>query len=275
MDKVNQVGESIHNAHLPAKTLQYKRPVRYSRRLRSLDHSSSAPRKHKYRRRTADRANQRKSLLRAERKAKGLCPYDGSVPAAGRTCCRRCIDRNASGNRTRRERKISDGHCAYIGFCPFKPLPNRRMCQRHLESAAAQQRRHNQQMMNAGRCIRCGNKLPTGRTRCCLRCRPTFDGKTRLQKRRAARERKQDWSGTRIIQQRIQSNARLESILHDHPDRRAAAILRMRCGIDEDHDHTLKEVGERFGITRERVRQIEQEVLGISLLKLRRGSFNK
>jgi len=35
----------------------------------------------------------------------------------------------------------------------------------------------------------------------------------------------------------------------------------LRFGIGEPHDYTLKEVGERFSLTRERVRQIEENAL--------------
>jgi RNA polymerase primary sigma factor len=38
-------------------------------------------------------------------------------------------------------------------------------------------------------------------------------------------------------------------------------ILRMRFGIGEKSDHTLEEVGQHFGITRERIRQIEAQAL--------------
>ena len=38
-------------------------------------------------------------------------------------------------------------------------------------------------------------------------------------------------------------------------------VLRMRYGIDERADHTLVEVGEAFDLTRERIRQIEQQAL--------------
>ena len=49
-------------------------------------------------------------------------------------------------------------------------------------------------------------------------------------------------------------------------DPREATILRARFGLDGGSERTLEEVGEKFGVTRERVRQIQN----IALKKLRK-----
>ena len=42
---------------------------------------------------------------------------------------------------------------------------------------------------------------------------------------------------------------------------REEQILRLRFGIGEKSDYTLEEVGQRFQVTRERIRQIEAKAL--------------
>ena len=51
-----------------------------------------------------------------------------------------------------------------------------------------------------------------------------------------------------------------------HLDEREATILRFRFGLDGGTEKTLEEVGVKFGVTRERVRQIQN----LALKKLRK-----
>jgi len=50
---------------------------------------------------------------------------------------------------------------------------------------------------------------------------------------------------------------------------REARILRLRYGLQDGESRTLKEVGEMFGLSRERIRQLEKE----ALRKLRHPNF--
>ena len=42
---------------------------------------------------------------------------------------------------------------------------------------------------------------------------------------------------------------------------RESSIIKLRFGLDGNRSHTLKELGEIFGVTRERIRQIQQKAL--------------
>jgi RNA polymerase primary sigma factor len=52
----------------------------------------------------------------------------------------------------------------------------------------------------------------------------------------------------------------IDEVLRDLPPR-DERVLRLRFGIGVDSEHTLEEIGEQFGISRERIRQIEQTAL--------------
>lgn len=62
----------------------------------------------------------------------------------------------------------------------------------------------------------------------------------------------------------------LDSMLDDLTERESE-VLRLRFGLEDGHAHTLEEVGKRFGVTRERIRQIEAK----ALRKLRHPSRSK
>lgn len=50
---------------------------------------------------------------------------------------------------------------------------------------------------------------------------------------------------------------------------REAEVLKMRFGLENGNEHTLEEVGQRFNVTRERIRQIEAK----AIRKLRKSKF--
>ena len=63
-----------------------------------------------------------------------------------------------------------------------------------------------------------------------------------------------DVAGRQILREYVQK------VLRDL-DPREQKILRMRFGLDDGITHTLEEVGKEFGVTRERIRQIESKAL--------------
>ena len=63
----------------------------------------------------------------------------------------------------------------------------------------------------------------------------------------------------------VEANKEIINSVFDTLGEREANILKLRFGIDTDHPHTLAEVGEIIGVTRERVRQLEVK----ALIKLR------
>jgi RNA polymerase sigma factor (sigma-70 family) len=52
----------------------------------------------------------------------------------------------------------------------------------------------------------------------------------------------------------------LEAVLTELPDREQA-IIRLRFGLDDDQVETLEEIGVRYGVSRERIRQLEAKAL--------------
>ncbi len=57
----------------------------------------------------------------------------------------------------------------------------------------------------------------------------------------------------------------------DRLPQREAVIVRMRFGLDDGKPHTLDEIGQRLGLTRERIRQLEK----LALAKLRHPSVTQ
>ena len=63
--------------------------------------------------------------------------------------------------------------------------------------------------------------------------------------------------------------ARVREALAGLADERARLVVALHVGLEGQRAHTLSEIGERLGLTRERVRQIE----GAALAVLRAGAL--
>ena len=68
----------------------------------------------------------------------------------------------------------------------------------------------------------------------------------------------------------IDLKEKIEEALKAHTEREAG-ILKMRFGLGNGNDHTLEEVGQQYGITRERIRQIEEK----AIRKLRHSLYSR
>ena len=68
-------------------------------------------------------------------------------------------------------------------------------------------------------------------------------------------------AGTPYLDLLSKANTKLVHELMDDLDPREVAILRQRFGLDGGDEKTLEEIGVQFGVTRERIRQIEDKAL--------------
>ena len=59
---------------------------------------------------------------------------------------------------------------------------------------------------------------------------------------------------------RVNYNEKIDEVLTDLSDQEQQ-VLRMRFGLDDDTPKTLEEIGKVFGVTRERIRQIEAKAI--------------
>ncbi len=83
-------------------------------------------------------------------------------------------------------------------------------------------------------------------------------------------EEDEDEIGAYVEDQNSPSPAQItyENMLREHVEEvlstlspREARVLRLRFGLGQDRSYTLEEVGQKFGLTRERIRQIEGKAL--------------
>jgi RNA polymerase primary sigma factor len=62
------------------------------------------------------------------------------------------------------------------------------------------------------------------------------------------------------VPQRTVLREQVEQVLNQLTERERR-VLQLRFGLEDGHSRTLEEVGKEFGVTRERIRQIESKTL--------------
>jgi len=80
------------------------------------------------------------------------------------------------------------------------------------------------------------------------------------------------------IAEKVESELNVERIIQiakSSLDEREYTILLLRTGINCSHSHTLEEIGKKYDITRERVRQIEAKALKKLKANLKRRQYDR
>lgn len=186
--------------------------------------------------------------------------------------CAQCGIKASAYVRRRRQANVAKGLCGYGGgYCSKRPKKGRTLCPDHLHEMSVRYKERSRQRKLARVCRACSQPLPDGRTVICLDCAPTLDGKTNLQRRQEMEQRAAE-RNTTLAAEREERNRQIEKLLAAYGTlplnafrRRQLEIVAERCGLGNGKDRSLEDVGRQFGITRERVRQIEKKILGVPL----------
>jgi hypothetical protein len=132
------------------------------------------------------------------------------------------------------------------------------MCAEHLNRNTKQITAMLRKRLEQGLCRDCGKRprMFGDATRCVICRAKDGHGPIPLKMRRVIRH---FWRMDRIAQRREQ----VEHAISYLKDERQREILALRHGVRDGVDHTLEFVGQKFGVTRERIRQIEDKAYGI------------
>lgn len=188
---------------------------------------------------------------------RGLCRCGRPRDVPRFLMCGICRKKKSIINKKYRKRQLEKGLCGATG-CGSAVLEDHTLCSDHLTAMNKRTVHRNKERREAGICRQCQGPLPLGRTALCLTCQPNqLGGRTAVQvkQEKGAQEAK-----NKAIrdQERLVRNHERSAVL-PYLSSRDQQIVALRWGFDIDRDRTLAEVGRMFGITRERVRQIESE----------------
>jgi RNA polymerase sigma factor (sigma-70 family) len=155
----------------------------------------------------------------------------------------------------------AQGLCAW-GGCPNPFSEGHVYCDAHLKDMVRSQRVRIDTRRAKGLCIACG-KGPALGLSWCIACRPRFcDSALPRGVMRSEREREKGEEARVTAARREERNRRVNQDLH-LLDKRRQRLLILRYGLRGGEDKTLSEVGRMLGLTRQRVKQLEDQALGV------------
>lgn len=192
-----------------------------------------------------------------------ICNVKGCKDAArpDRKTCVRHGQIDADQARKSTARRKAKGLCASSG-CENKPKDGRTLCELHLIKLREGNKARSRERQASGLCVACGHKSELGQARCLLHRERLHRAKWHYALpqpvRKALREyRAQEQQAAKDSVARVKREF-IERHLHLIRKERDKEILRRRYGYTEEESQALEEIGLALGITRERVRQVQQ-----------------
>jgi len=177
----------------------------------------------------------------------------GQMPRKGYKTCDTCLDEVKQSYRKRRAK----GMCGYGTGCSERAAEGHSMCAAHLRQNNTKIRELLDGRVAQGLCRRCGFPRIPNDNHWCADCRISLGYHPLPHKTRIAI--REFWR-TSAVKERREFAASAIDLLRAP---RMKTVLRLRHGLIDGVDHTLESVGIRLGVTRERVRQIENKAYGI------------
>lgn len=185
------------------------------------------------------------------RRDSGLCVTCDNNSEPGKSSCKPCLVIKAKLMKARTHERKAKRLCVY-GTCRIPPVEGKTLCEDHLEDMRIRAKNRSRDRRARGLCVGCNGPSPYGQARC-PDCRKV---KTDKPPAPVLREMKNKLLEEKQREDRVNKQHRLEFLIKYLDcilDQRAKEIALKRFW----EELTLEEISKDYGITRERVRQIE------------------
>ncbi len=185
--------------------------------------------------------------------SEGSCNSCWRIPRPGLSTC----DYHLAIVRRDYKKQKAKGACTWGTGCHNPIATGRTMCREHLRALIVYSNARRAERKAQKLCIVCGER-PQWWAVTCILCRDKNGHQHKDPLPNGARKALAKYRRfEKIDARRAQAEMAIEHVV----DERAREILTMRHGLGDGVDRTLEEIGAHFGVTRERIRQIESAEL--------------